>query len=173
MNIKKISICSILLSLLVLIEALGSILPFIRVYSLAVAGAIIYFLAVSYDFITCFLVYIAAVLLLFIVLPNKQNAVLFAMFFGLYSIIKPFLHNIKNVFVSYLLRLGVMNAILFLGLFVLVIVLGNKNIILKFGNRYNLLIGIFILIQFIFLAYDYGLSFSIKIINKYIKTNLH
>ncbi len=169
MNIKKISVCSILLSLLVLIEALGSILPFIRVYSLAVAGVIIYLLAVRYDFLTCLLVYIAAVFLLFIVLPNKQIAILFAMFFGLYSVLKSLLDRIKNIYISYSLRFIIMNLILFLGLFAVVKLFGNKNLLTQFDNRNYLLILIFIAIQFLFLAYDFGLSFSVKFIIKYIK----
>jgi hypothetical protein len=115
------------------------------------------------------LVYIAAVFLLFIVLPNKQIAILFAMFFGLYSILKSLLDRIKNIYISYTLRFIIMNLLLFLGLFAVVKLFGNRNLLTHFDNRNYLLILIFIAIQFLFLAYDFGLSFSVKFIRKYIK----
>lgn len=160
---KKLAICSLFLSMLIIVEYFDCIIPFKQVYLLSLCGAIVWFITAKYNGFTGLYFYFAGCILMFIFLPNKQNALYFTVFFGLYSVLKYFFNKIKPIWLSYLIRLFSMNLQIFLLFLITIILFSNYSAFAFNKYHYIIFLCMIVVIQVIFIIYDFGLTY----INKY------
>ena len=157
-----------LLAALVVIEYLDSLLPIRQVFSLAICGVIVWIVAEKYGSKMGFIFYLAAGILLSVLLPNKEKAIYFILFFGLYSCLRVFIARISLQWLSYVIKLLVMNALIFVSVFAISKILLDIDIIKTDGYSFILIIGGMIALQAILIVYDFGLSFISKYLKRFI-----
>ena len=108
-----------LCALSVIIMLIGSIFLTLDLSAAAAAGLTVVFAMIELGRKYAFLVYAASSLLALLLLPNKAPAVVFALFAGIYPILKAYLHRIRIKVLSFMAKILVFNlffsGIIFLG----------------------------------------------------------
>ena len=171
MKSKNISIAGILIAITVVMLYLTSIIPINTIAILTLVSAITPICIMRTNVKNSILVYIAAGIISFFLVPVNIS-ILYILFFGLYGIIKFFIEKINNKIVETILKLIFMNLVLFVTIFAFENIVGLdiinqvENIIKNFINTSNIniykWIGV-IIIQPIFIIYDYALTLVITI----------
>jgi len=105
--------------------------------------------------------YIAASILSFFLIPNKITFLVFALFAGLYPIMKALFERGLKVWLEFLLKFTYLNISLIIFYLLFKIILK-----LTFDFKYQLWI-IFLSIQFIFILYDYLLTRLLAILKQH------
>jgi hypothetical protein len=159
---KKTAVCSVLLAMIIVVEYLDSIIPVTQVYLLAVCGVIVWFITKQYGFYTGLVLFMSSCVLLFLLIPNKQKVLMFTLFFGLYSVMKYHLEAIKSVWMSYAARILFMNGLSVLLIVASAILLSERIIATIIQQPAYIIIFAVIILQLIFIVYDFGLSFCTR-----------
>lgn len=156
---KNLTLSSLLISLTLVILALNTLLPISTLSILTVASAIIPIAIIRTSTKNAFLVYIASSLLGFLILP-KDIIILYALFFGIYGLVKYYIEKLNKISIEIILKLIFSSIILIIYylLFSSLIDISNVNLPLYL---------IFIIANILFLIYDYALTLIISFyINK-------
>lgn len=159
MKTKNLTLSSLLISLTLVILALNTLLPISTLSILTVASAIIPIAIIRTSTKNAFLVYIASSLLGFLILP-KDIIILYALFFGIYGLVKYYIEKLNKISIEIILKLIFSSIILIIYylLFSSLIDISNVNLPLYL---------IFIIANILFLIYDYALTLIISFyINK-------
>lgn len=132
----------------------------VLIYALvAMAGMITLFCVIELNKKWAFGVYVAVSILSFILVPNKEAAVLYVAFFGYYPVAKSLMENIKSQTVEYLLKFLLFNCSVVLSYFLLIKVFGFSVERLFGEEMTNIMYGVFlVLFNVMFLVYDFYLS---------------
>ena len=109
---KKITLCAMLIALGVIVLLLGSVSGLFDMVTAVLASAFIIFCILEMGLGYGVAIYVATGVLALILLPEKTAAWTYVLFFGLHTILIPVLEKLGRV-VSYILRLALMNASLF------------------------------------------------------------
>lgn len=113
-NTKKMAVLSMLTALSVVILYLGSFIEVLDL-SVAVLASILCIVAViEYGGGAPWLVYAATSILSLVLLPQKMPAFVYAVFFGFYPIIKEKLEKNLKKWLSWLVKIVIFNAAIFL-----------------------------------------------------------
>lgn len=139
---------------------LTNIIPINKLFILGLSSCLITICILITNTKISFLVYLGVSLLSFFLLPNKGIAISYLIIFGLYGFVKYFVECKRNVPIEFLLKLLYFNVSLLISyslysaLFIHVI-------------KINLPIyGLLIVLQVIFIIYDYALTTFIAYANK-------
>lgn len=158
-NTKKVTLGGILTALTVAILYLASVMPTLRLTACAVSSAIICVMMIKYGTKSSLLVYLAASVVSFVLLPNKMLFVGYALFFGNYPIIKAYIERIGNIAFEWVVKLilfGVYSVIAY-G----VVTAFFSNVVLPYSN--SVLLAVVIVIAAI---YDIALSLFVSEIRR-------
>lgn len=152
----QVAMGGIAAGLAVLMMFLTGVIPFAYYALPAMAGLVLIAVQVELGAKTALIVYAAVSLLSVFVVPDKEAAILFIMFFGYYPILRPTLMRVRPKVLSLLLRFVVFNAAVLAAYWIVVNLLGMTEILDEFGNfgKYSVVV-LWVLGNVFFLAYDY------------------
>lgn len=152
-NSFKVALGGILAALSLVLLYLAAIMPSGRMAMVAVAGLVPAAGVVSGGLATGFLCYGAAGILGFLLLPDKGCALLYAILFGLYPMVKSLVERIGKILPEILLKLVFFNAVLSLLLF------GFSTLLFPFlPELLRRSIWLYPVGNAVFLIYDFGFS---------------
>lgn len=154
MKAKDITLAGLMVALSVLILYLTTIIPINTFAILTIASVIIPITIMRSNIKTAVLVYVASTILSFFIVPINYF-IMYAMFFGIYGIVKYFIERLNILPLEIALKYVFFNIILILALTVLKGFIGDLNI--------KLPIWTFILIaEVAFYIFDYALTILIS-----------
>lgn len=146
---KKISFCSILCALSVVILSLGSVIEVVDISTAALASFIVIVAMLELGGYYPFLLYLSTSVLAFLLLPTKTVAFMYILFFGFYPILKKYLERLP-FWLSWIAKFAVFNIIIFA-----YIALAKH---LMFPDIDNAKIYLFLLLNVIFFTLDLALT---------------
>lgn len=169
MNAKNISLGGILVALTIIILYSTAILPISTISILTISSAIIPVCIIRGDIKTSIFVYISSSLIAFFLVPINI-ALLYFIFFGVYGIIKYFVERIRKEKLEILLKLIFFNISFAIGFIIMQNILGINIIagleevisnLIDESTRLVAVIILWIIVQPIFLIYDYAMTMII------------
>ena len=172
-NTKRIALCGMFGALSVTVMLLGSIIPFATYMCPAIAAFFILPIVYEYKEKTGFMLYLVVSILSFLLVAEKEFALMYIFVFGLYSVFKFRMDKIKPKFVQYLLKALyciVMTAVCY-GL--LLIVFPSPVLMEDFGD-FTLWIAVAFLALFtvVFLLFDFASSKMFILYRYYMRPKL-
>lgn len=152
----------ILTAIGVLLLYLSTISPTSKVYILGAASCLIPISVLLTNIRNSFIVYIATSLISFLMLGFKGSVIAYIIFFGLYGFIKYYIERLRNIPLEIILKLIYFN-----------ISIGILFSLYKFFFADLLKINlpiyeVVIMLQFVFIIFDYALTLFIDYISKYL-----
>ena len=114
---RRLTFCAIMTALGVLFLMMGSMMPGMRVAFTAIAGVVAALTVVQGNLAYGLLTVIATALLSALIVPAKEIALLYAAFFGPYTLVKNLIERLHNLPLEWVLKLlfcGIVSALLFL-----------------------------------------------------------
>lgn len=169
MKSKDIALGGILVALTSIILYAASILPISTLTILTIASAIIPVCIIRSNIRTAIFVYIASSLIAFFIVPINIG-LLYFIFFGIYGIVKYFIERIRRENIEMILKLVFFNIAFIIGFSIMQnilginIIAGLETLVLRFFNSSSRLISaiiLWIIVQPIFLIYDYAMTMII------------
>lgn len=152
-NSTRIAIGGVFSALCLLVMFLSSLIPFSSFSLPMLAGAMLTVVMFENGSKTAFLVYISVSLLSVFIVPDIDTKLLFILFFGYYSILKPLLEALPGRLKQAAAKLLIFNAAMLLGYRLSLAITGldaSGNELLKKYTPLLLLLGI----NFTFVCYD-------------------
>ena len=114
---SKIALSAVLSALSVALLALISVIPTLELALPAIAGAFTAVIVIEINKRWALAVWAAVSVLSLLVVPNKEVAVLYTVFFGYYPVLKAMLESKLPRWLEYILKLLTFNVVLFLAYF--------------------------------------------------------
>lgn len=111
MKNKNIALGGIFTATTVVVLYLSALLPTMRISLIAISSFMITILKIETKGKTAEMLYIASSILAFLLLPIKSIAFLYAVLFGLYSIVKYYIEKLRNVKKEWFLKLFFANIV--------------------------------------------------------------
>jgi len=150
---SRVALGGVLAALSLLLLYLSAMMPSGRIGMVAVAGLVPAAAVVSGGLATGFLCYGATAVLALLLVPDKGCALLYAIFFGLYPMIKGLIERLRKLPLELGLKLVFFNVIL-------AILLGGFSALLfpLLPELMRNTLPLFLLGNAVFLIYDYGFS---------------
>lgn len=135
------------------------LIPFATYAIPAVAGAMLIPVMVEVGAKTAVLVYVAVSLLSVFIVPDREAAMMFIVFFGYYPILKFTIDRIRRRSVRLLCKYALFNITVAAGYFFLLIILGLPNIAADMGDfgKYGAA-GMLAAGNIVFAVYDFALG---------------
>jgi hypothetical protein len=149
---RKIALSGMLSALNVLIMFFGSVFQTLDLTTAAAAGITIVFAMVELGTKYAFSVYAVSSVLALVLLPNRSPAIIFAIFAGLYPILKAYLQRIKSKWMTYVVKLVIFN------LFFTAIIAVGKYVFMLADEFYAYSWIVYVLGNATFILYDYALD---------------
>lgn len=160
---RKITLSGFYIAISVILVYISSVIPNSKVFLLVCASAVIPMAVITVKKFYAFLIYIGTCMILFVVMPLKGIFISYALFFGIYGLIKSLIESIRKLPLEILLKLLFFNACIVSISFIFKMLLGSFP---KINIPYVYAV---LMLQFIFLIYDYALTIFVSYINKKIK----
>lgn len=152
---KDITLGGILIALTIITLYLNLIIPINTLAILTISACFVPIAIIRGNVKLGILVYITSSIIGFLIIP--LNTMLpFILYFGIYGLIKFFIEKLKNMPLEIILKLAFSNLMLFLGYFLFTSFIGIGPINFKLP-----LWMLLILVQFVFLIFDYALTLII------------
>lgn len=155
MKSKYIAESGIITALIVIILYMASILPISTLSILTAASCLIPISLIRTNIKYSIAIYLCSSILSFFMLPLKIS-ISYAVFFGLYGILKSYIERLHKMPIEILLKLISFNILLFIAYFLC-------NNIIELSTIHSSLLVILASAQIIFLIYDYALTLLISI----------
>lgn len=134
---------------------ISSILPTNRLFFFAVSTFFLAVIIIESNIRLAVLVYVSSSILSFIIIPNKAIVLPYVIFFGYYAIIKSLIERINILAIELLIKLALFNLSVYITYSIFISVLLG-NIIIKLPVW-----AIFLLMQLVFIIYDYAFSLGV------------
>ena len=180
MNSKDLALGGILIALTSIILYSTSILPISTISILTVASAIIPVCIIRSNVKNAIFVYVASSILAIFLVPINIS-IMYILFFGIFGVIKYYIESLDKLILEYILKLIFFNIVFLIG-FILIqsilgvnLIAGLETMIANFVDtsiRSTTLIVIWIIIQPVFLIYDYAMTMIIDFYMKRIHKNV-
>lgn len=155
----KVSLGGIVAALCLVMMFLTAVFPPLNMTLPLFAGMLISVVAIEVSTSWAFVTYIVVSILSFFMTPDKEAAIFFAALFGYYPVLKDFVDKMKVKIIAWLIKLVVFDAAMILIYYITVYVLGTIDIFEEFGFLKEFMFPVlFIVINLIFILYDYCLS---------------
>lgn len=163
---KRIALNGILGALAVICLLLAAILPTNRISLYALSSFFIAISIIENGIKAGWIFYGATSLLAFIVVPDKLGLIPYAVFFGLYGIVKYYIEKLNRIVFEYILKFVYFNACMGIAVFAASEFLGYP---LTSGLPWWLLI---IILEMVFFAYDFVYTLFINYYREKLRTKL-
>lgn len=151
----------------VILIYLSTIIPGNKLFLLSIASCLIPIAVISTSLKNSFIIYFSTSILAFLMSGLTTSVIAYALFFGVYGIVKYYIEKIRKLPIEILLKLIFFNVCFFI----------FYNILMLFtSSSLNLKLPIYIFIiggELIFLFYDYFLTVMIVFINKRLLKNIN
>lgn len=105
----KVSFGGVAAALSIIIMAVGSALPSLTYTAPVICGIFITVAVIEFNSKFAFALYLAVSVLAVTVVPNKESALFYALFFGIYPILKGFIESKTKGVLSWLIKYAVFN----------------------------------------------------------------
>lgn len=155
----QIAIGGVFSALCLLLMFMTGLVPFATYALPAVAGAMLIAVVVENGRKTAALVYVSVAILSLFIVPDREAAMMFVVFFGYYPIIKGPLERLRPRAARLLVKLALFNATIVGGFLFVIHVLGMAELMSEMGDfgKYSvqILLGAG---NVVFLLYDYVLA---------------
>lgn len=150
----------IITALGVIVIYLSNIIPGNKLFLLSIASCLIPIAVITTSLKNSFIVYISTLILAFLMSGLTTAVIAYALFFGIYGIIKYYIEKIGKLPIEFLLKLVFFNICFFISYNIL-------KLFLPSSLNFKLSIYIFIIgAELVFVFYDYFLTAMIAFINK-------
>lgn len=162
-NSTRIALSGILCSLSVLLMFMTGLVPFFQYALPAMSGLLLVIVVLEDTFSTGIVAYIATSIIVFLISPDQEAAILYIMFFGHYGVLKTKIDTLNSKFIKYLLKLLTFNVSVITAYYLIAFIFGMDVIMDSFGGfgKYSLLL--FLLAgNVVFFLYDYAISNMIE-----------
>ena len=179
MNSKDLALGGILIALTTIILYSTSILPISTISILTVASAIIPICIIRSNVKNAVFVYIASSMLAFFIAPINIS-VMYILFFGIFGVVKYYIESLDKIVLEYILKLIFFNIVFLIGFIFMQSILGVNLVaglevmIANFVDtsiKSTTLILVWVIIQPVFLIYDYAMTMIIDFYMKRIHKN--
>ena len=154
---SRIAVGGVFSGMCLLLMFLSSVIPFSSFALPMLAGAMLTVVMIENGAKTAVLVYISVSLLSLFIVPDIDTKLLFILFFGYYSILRPAIEKIPGKLAQIALKLLILNLALILGYYFSLMVLGLNDTGSEWFEKYTpaiLLSGM----NLSFIMYDYLLG---------------
>lgn len=146
-------------ALCTLLMFLTGIMPFATYALPAISGVLLVSVVIENGKGTAWIVYFAVALLSVFIVPDKEAAMIFIVFFGYYPIIKEQLEKINNRFLEYFIKFAIFNLAIILSYSFIIKLIGAPDLLSEMGNFGKLgFIFLLALANFTFILYDFALT---------------
>ena len=151
---KRLTVCAMFAALSVVMLYLGSLVELFDISMAVIASLLCVVAVIEYGKGAPWMIYGATAILSLILIPNKTPAVLYAMFFGFYPILKEKFEKLPRV-ISWVLKEITFNvALAIAGVATVMLMLGTNNALIN-----PLIVGIaVILAEVVFVLYDIAMT---------------
>ncbi len=164
----KITLGGIVAAMSLIFMFFTGVMPILAYTLPALAGAFLIVIVIELGKKWALLTYVAVSILSFFMTPDKEAAVLFALFLGYYPIIKSFLEKIKFRFLEYLSKITIFNVSIIVSYQIIIKLFGMAELLSEFKEFGKYSIPVFIIAANIaFILYDIALT---GVISTYINT---
>jgi len=153
MKAKDITLGGIMVALSVITVYLTTIIPVNTLSILTFASCLIPITILRSNIRTATFVYVSTTLISFFIIPPNY-AIMYALFFGIYGIVKYFIEKLRKMPIEIILKLLFFNIVLSIVLIFMITLIGEFNIDLPTWLLY-------LVAQPTFLLYDYAITASI------------
>ncbi len=124
-NSAKTALGGMISALSLTIMLLTAVIPYLTYALPAISGALLVLMVIEINKKWAFCAYVAVSILSFLILPDKEAAMMYIAFFGYYPILKPFLETkIRNNKICWILKAIVFNVAVVIAYIVIVNVFG-------------------------------------------------
>jgi hypothetical protein len=167
---SQIALGGIFSALCLVLMFMTGLVPFATYALPALAGAMLVAVVIEIGSKMAVLAYIGVSILSVFVVPDREAAMMFLVFFGYYPILKEKMESIPSRMAEYALKLGLFNATIVAGYAVMTTLLGIpllSDSAAEFG-KYAVLVLLFFG-NVVFLLYDYALTRYISVYVKWFK----
>lgn len=154
---ERVAMGGVFSALCLLLMFLAAVVPFASIAMPMLAGAMLTVVVIENGAKTAMMVYISVSLLSAFMVPDLDAKLLFIMFFGYYSMIRPPLEKLRLIPARYAAKLLIFNAALVIGYYISISVGGVEEAVGSLLGEYG---PIMLLIGFdvTFLLYDFVLT---------------
>lgn len=166
---NKIAIMGMLLALTMAMLFLAVIMPVNRLFFTAVSSIFVAIVIMEIGIGYGWLFYIASSLLALLLIPMKSIALLYAMLFGIYGIVKGYSERVHDRAIVIVLKLLFFNLSLFIIYKIATAFLPNELII---STRWAPVL-LWLAAQVAFLVYDYAYTLFLRLYHNRIRRILH
>lgn len=150
---NKLTFCAMMVALGVVVMLLGSLLPGMRLTVAALAGMIAVLAVIRGSLGYGILTVLATAILSFLLLPSKEVALIYAAFFGPYTIVKNLIERIHRQPVEWILKL------LFCGVITIMLLVVSGSLLNLVPAMLTKHIWLLLpMILFVFVLYDIAFS---------------
>lgn len=155
----RIALSGILCSLSVLMMFMTGLLPFFQYALPAMAGLFLVIIVVEDSFSTAIVAYVATSIIVFLLSPDREAAILYIMFFGHYGIIKSKIDLLSSKIIRAILKFLCFNITVVLAYYLISLIFGLDFVLESFGEfgKYSLLISL-LCGNVIFIVYDFAIT---------------
>jgi len=164
-RVKRITLSGILLALTVICVFLAAVAPTSKLSLYALSSLFISVIIIEFGEKSGWIFYLASVILSVLLVPRLE-VIPFAVFFGIYGLIKLYIEKINSRIAEYILKLAYFNICLILGLFFL------KEIILGGIKLSTPVYIIAVVLEVVFVIYDYIYTLFIRFYGTQLKQKL-
>ncbi len=155
---KKLTLCSVLCALGVVLMAVGSVIDVLDLSVCAFVSLIVVFVYIEIGASYAFGVYLATSLLSLILVPSKLIFVEYVLVFGIYPLIKALFERLPR-WTWLVIKLAFVNAVIWLLVLVCEFLLGVPFIE---GDTLILKIGFYLLVNIAFVVYDIFITVMVR-----------
>ena len=156
LNTKRIALNGILGALAVVSVFLATVLPTNRLSFYALSSFFVSIVVVEYGIKNGWAFYVSTFLLALIIVPDKMEVIPYAVFFGIYGIVKSYIERLNRIVLEYVLKYLYFNTCVACAVFLI------REVFLE-RLRINLSLWLIIIaLQGIFLVYDYVYTLFIR-----------
>lgn len=156
-NTSKIALSAVFAALSVALMALISVIPSLELALPAIAGLFVAVIVIEIDKKWALGVWLAVSVLSLIIVPNKETAIVYTVFFGYYPVLKSVLESKTPRVVEYIIKIAVFTAVMTVSYYLMAkfmnVDLDMPLFLGKWGLPVLAALGIVT-----FLLYDYALS---------------
>ncbi len=154
---QKIAFCSVMAALCIAVMFLTGIVPVATLALPALAGCLLIAVVVEIGTRWAFGVYAVCAVLSLVVVPDKEAALYYILFFGYYPVLYAYLGRIKRAALRWAAKLGVFNAAMLLCVYIATKVLLIPVEEIPFLGPYTLLV-LLALLNAVFILYDKAMN---------------
>lgn len=160
---KKISLNGILLALVVVALFAATTLPTSRLSLYALSSFFVSIIILEFGIKSGWIYFITSCILTLLILPDKLGLLPYVFFFGIYGIIKFYIEKLNNIVLEYFIKISYFSLSMAIGLLLI------KEFLLSKVEIKLPLWAIIIVLEIVFIIYDYVYTLFIQYYNQKLK----